>query len=149
MALESESRQRENCQALFLVCFRVSDLDISLQYRSDQALVVEIPDAVPLVHAHAATEPRLVLSCLLALYTAVMSFEILCPTFGLWVFGPGWLLDHSRLVWRRPCSSQDESGCGPCSCSCFSSSRSIPEPAHELAATEPATASAQPRVPWA
>ena len=38
-----------------------------------------------------------------------MSFEILFP-FGLWVFGPGWLLDHSQLVWRRPCSSQNESG---------------------------------------
>ena len=33
-----------------------------------------------------------VLSCLLALYTAVMSFEILFP-FGLWVFEPGWLLN--------------------------------------------------------
>ena len=39
----------------------------------------------------------LVLSSLLTLYTAVMSFEILFP-FGLWVFEPGWLLDHSRLV---------------------------------------------------
>ena len=38
-----------------------------------------------------------VLSCLLALYTAVMSFEILFP-FGLWVFEPGWLLNHSQLV---------------------------------------------------
>jgi len=26
-----------------------------------------------------------------------MSFEILFP-FGLWVFEPGWLLDHSQLV---------------------------------------------------
>ena len=40
---------------------------------------------------------RLVLSCLLTLYTAVMSFEILFP-FGLWVFEPGWLLVHSQLV---------------------------------------------------
>ena len=32
----------------------------------------------------------LVLSCLLTLYTAVMSFEILFP-FGLWVFEPDWL----------------------------------------------------------
>ena len=39
----------------------------------------------------------LVLSCLFTLYTAVMSFEISVP-FGLWVFGPGWLLDHSQLV---------------------------------------------------
>ena len=39
----------------------------------------------------------LVLSCLLALYTAVMSFEILFP-FGLWVFEPGWLFNHSQLV---------------------------------------------------
>ena len=39
----------------------------------------------------------LVLSCLLTLYTAVMSFEILFP-FGLWVFEPGWLLNHSQLV---------------------------------------------------
>ena len=30
-------------------------------------------------------------SCLLTLYTAVMSFEILFP-FGLWVSEPGWLL---------------------------------------------------------
>ena len=41
--------------------------------------------------------PGLVLSCLLTLYTAVMSFEILFP-FGLWVFEPDWLLDHSQLV---------------------------------------------------
>ena len=44
---------------------------------------------------------REVLSCLLFLYTAVMSFEILFPfvlQFGLWVFEPGWLLDHSQLV---------------------------------------------------
>ena len=40
---------------------------------------------------------RLVLSCLLTLYTAVMSFEILFP-FGLWVSEPGWLLNHSQLV---------------------------------------------------
>ena len=39
----------------------------------------------------------LVLSCLLTLYTAVMSFEILFP-FGLWVFEPDWLLNHSQLV---------------------------------------------------
>ena len=39
----------------------------------------------------------LVLSCLLTLYTAVMSFEILFP-FGLWVSEPGWLLNHSQLV---------------------------------------------------
>ena len=39
----------------------------------------------------------LVLSCLLTLYTAVMSFEIPFP-FGLWVFEPGWVLDHSQLV---------------------------------------------------
>ena len=38
----------------------------------------------------------LVLSCLLILYTAVMSFEILFP-FGLWVSEPGWLLNHSQL----------------------------------------------------
>ena len=37
----------------------------------------------------------LVLSCLLTLYTAVMSFEILFP-FGLWVFEPDWLLNHSQ-----------------------------------------------------
>ena len=38
-------------------------------------------------------------SCLLlvALYAAVMSFEILFP-FGLWVSEPGWLLNHSQLV---------------------------------------------------
>ena len=41
--------------------------------------------------------PCLVLSCLLTLYTAVMSFEILFP-FGLWVSEPGWLLNHSQLV---------------------------------------------------
>jgi len=34
---------------------------------------------------------------LLTLYTSVMSFEVLFP-FGLWVFEPGWLLDHSQLV---------------------------------------------------
>ena len=34
-----------------------------------------------------------------------MSFEILFP-FGLWVFEPGWLLNHSQLVWRCPCFSQ-------------------------------------------
>jgi len=45
----------------------------------------------------AVGEPCLVLSCLLTLYTAVMSFEILLP-FGLWVFEPGWLLDHSQLA---------------------------------------------------
>ena len=39
----------------------------------------------------------LVLSCLLTLYTAVMSFEILFP-FGLWVFEPDWLFNHSQLV---------------------------------------------------
>ena len=39
----------------------------------------------------------LVLSCLLTLHTAVMSFEILFP-FGLWVFEPDWLLNHSQLV---------------------------------------------------
>ena len=39
----------------------------------------------------------LVLSCLLTLYTAVMSFEILFP-FGLWVSEPDWLLNHSQLV---------------------------------------------------
>ena len=46
-----------------------------------------------------ATDRRtvLVLSCLLTLYTAVMSFEILFP-FGLWVFEPDWLLNHSQLV---------------------------------------------------
>ena len=37
------------------------------------------------------------MSCLLTLYTAVMSFEILFP-FGLWVSEPGWLLNHSQLV---------------------------------------------------
>ena len=38
------------------------------------------------------------LSCLflLTLYTAVMRIEILFP-IGLWVFEPGWLLDHSQL----------------------------------------------------
>ena len=40
------------------------------------------------------TADGLVLSCLLTLYTAVMSFEILFP-FGLWVSEPGWLLNHS------------------------------------------------------
>ena len=40
---------------------------------------------------------HLVLSCLLTFYTAVMSFEILFP-FGLWVFEPDWLLNHSQLV---------------------------------------------------
>ena len=30
-----------------------------------------------------------------------MSFEILFP-FGLWVFEPGWLLDHSQGVVPRP-----------------------------------------------
>ena len=39
----------------------------------------------------------LVLSCLLTLYTSVMSFGILFP-FGLWVSEPGWLLNHSQLV---------------------------------------------------
>ena len=39
----------------------------------------------------------LVLSCLLTLYNAVMSFEIM-PPLGLWVFEPDWLLDHSQLV---------------------------------------------------
>ena len=39
----------------------------------------------------------LVLSCLLTLYTAVMSFEILFP-FGLWVIEPDWLRNHSQLV---------------------------------------------------
>ena len=37
-----------------------------------------------------------VLSCLLTVYTAVMSFEILFP-FGLWVSEPGWL-----LIWSVP-----------------------------------------------
>ena len=43
---------------------------------------------------------RLVLSCLLTLYTAVMSFGSLFP-FGLWVFEPDWLLNHSQLVCMR------------------------------------------------
>ena len=52
----------------------------------------------------------LVLSCLLTLYTAVMSFEILFP-FGLWVFfEPDRLLNHSQLsrsmpVLLAPCQS--------------------------------------------
>jgi len=45
-----------------------------------------------------------------------MSFEILFP-FGLWVSEPGWLLNHSQLVWRCPCFSQIVvqigSGCSP------------------------------------
>ena len=31
-----------------------------------------------------------------------MSFEILFP-FGLWVFEPGWLLDHSQQFWTCGC----------------------------------------------
>ena len=45
----------------------------------------------------------MVLSCLLTLYTAVMSFEILFP-FGLWVSEPGWLLNHSQLCEGVPVS---------------------------------------------
>ena len=50
-------------------------------------------------HPYRRGAPGLVLSCLLllTLYTAVMSFEILFP-FGLWVFEPDWLLNHSQLV---------------------------------------------------
>ena len=41
-----------------------------------------------------------VLSCLLALYTAVLSFEILF-SFGLWIFvEPDWLFENSQLTWR-------------------------------------------------
>ena len=40
---------------------------------------------------------RVVLSCLLIFCTAVMIFEILF-LFGLWVFEPDWLLNHSQLV---------------------------------------------------
>ena len=47
--------------------------------------------------AQPATDHSLVLSCLLTLYTAVMSFEILFP-FGLWVFEPDGLFNHSQLV---------------------------------------------------
>ena len=43
----------------------------------------------------------LVLSCLLTLYTAVMSFEILFP-FGLWVSEPGWLLSRWSRCTRVP-----------------------------------------------
>ena len=39
----------------------------------------------------------LIFLLLLHVYTAVMSFKILFP-FGLWVFEPDWLLDHSQLV---------------------------------------------------
>ena len=52
---------------------------------------------IPQVSTSGTAHKVLVLSCLLTLYTAVMSFEILFP-FGLWVFEPGWLLDHSQLV---------------------------------------------------
>ena len=55
---------------------------------------VESRSRPPIVRSRAAC---LVLSCLLTLYTAVMSFEILFP-FGLWVFEPDWLLNHSQLV---------------------------------------------------
>ena len=66
---------------------------------------VEVPCAAGSAIAGSAFEcgvedsqgPGLVLSCLLTLYTAVMSFEILFP-FGLWVSEPGWLLNHSQLV---------------------------------------------------
>ena len=44
-----------------------------------------------------ARQLHFVLSCLLTLYTAVMSFEILFP-FGLWVSEPDRLLNHSQLV---------------------------------------------------
>ena len=36
-------------------------------------------------------------TAVMTFYTAVMSFEILFP-FGLWVFEPDWLLNHSQLV---------------------------------------------------
>ena len=49
------------------------------------------------LYGDGAGHVRAVLSCLLTLYTAVMSFEILFP-FGLWVSEPGWLLNHSQLV---------------------------------------------------
>ena len=45
--------------------------------------------------AHKA--PSWYLSCLLTLYTAVMSFEILFP-FGLWVFEPG-CPDKESMAW--------------------------------------------------
>ena len=58
------------------------------------------PHGYPLLHyPHRSCHPALscLVSCLLTLYTAVMSFEILFP-FGLWVSEPGWLLNHSQLV---------------------------------------------------
>ena len=47
--------------------------------------------------------PGLVLSCLLTVYTAVMSFEILFP-FGLWVSEPDRLLNQTILRLLRYCA---------------------------------------------
>ena len=57
-----------------------------------RAFLTEVRNGSPSSQVHVT-----VLSCLFTLYTAVMSFEILFP-FGLWVFEPDWLLNHSQLV---------------------------------------------------
>ena len=64
---------------------------------SDEAAAAAAAEIADLKAQLAAALQALVLSCLLTLYTAVMSFEILFP-FGLWVSEPGWLLNHSQLV---------------------------------------------------
>ena len=84
------------CCVVFRVLFVVWELWLSLWLGAAVAFAFRAARAGPVV---------VVLSCLLALYTAVMSFEILFP-FGRWVFEPDWLLDHTCCCCYVACYCQ-------------------------------------------